>query len=140
MSYLGATSTPGIFRSDYFSGDGSTRVFTLSYGTGNESSLIVSISGVVQAAYTYSLSNGTITFDAAPPVGSNNIEIRYLGERVIVPPVLSADTFGIIRINSNIISENTVIPMGYNGSSTGPLQIASGKKVTVTSGSTWKII
>jgi hypothetical protein len=139
MSYLGNPPSVGTFRSDYFSGDGSTTTFTLSYGTGNESSVIVSISGVVQAAYTYSLNNGQIIFTGAPPAGTNNIEVRYLGERVMVNPALSADPYGIVRINSNVLNQNTIIGAGYNASSAGPLQIANNTVVTITSGSFWKI-
>jgi hypothetical protein len=140
MSYLGNPPSVGTFRSDYFSGDGSTTTFTLSYGTGNESSVIVSISGVVQAAYTYSLNNGQIIFTGAPPAGTNNIEVRYLGEKVLVNPYLSADSRGTLRINSNIISENVVISLGYNASYTGPIQIANGYNVVVSNNSVWKII
>jgi hypothetical protein len=140
MSYLGNPPSNGTFRSDYFSGNGSATTFTLSYGTGNESSVIVSVSGVVQAAYTYSLNNGQIIFSGAPPVGTNNIEVRYLGEKVLVNPYLSADTQGIIRINSNVINQNTVITQGYNGSSTGPIQIGTGYTVTISTGSVWKIL
>ena len=140
MSYLGVPPTVGTFRSDYFSGNGSTTTFNLTYGTGNESSVIVSVFGVVQAAYTYSLNNGQIIFTGAPPSGTNNIEVRYLGEKVIVNPYLSADSQGIIRINSNVISENVQITLGYNASSTGPLTIANNRTVNISTGSVWKII
>ena len=140
MSYLGQPPVSGTFRSDYFSGNNSTTTFNLTYGTGNESSVIVSIFGVVQAATTYSLNNGQIIFSGAPPSGTNNIEVRYLGEKVLVNPYLSSDTQGIIRINSNYINENTAISIGYNGSSTGPLTIANNRTVTIATGSTWKIL
>ena len=140
MSYLGNPPSTGIFRSDYFSGNGTSTTFNLSYGTGNEASVIVSIFGVVQAAFTYSLNNGQIIFSGAPPAGTNNIEVRYLGEKVLVNPYLSADSQGIIRINSNVISENVTIPLFYNGSTTGPVQIATGKTVYVSNNSTWKIV
>jgi len=140
LSYLGQPPVSGTFRSDYFSGNGSATTFNLTYGTGNESSVLAIISGVVQAAYTYSLNNGQIVFSAPPPSGTNNIEIRYLGEKVLVNPYLSADSFGIIRINSNIITTNTVITLGYNGSSTGPISIANGITVSVSNNSVWKII
>ena len=140
MSYLGNAPTVGTFRTDYFSGTGSTTTFNLSYPTGNEASLIVSISGVVQQASTYSLYNGQINFTQAPPSGTNNIEVRYLGEKVLVNPYLSADTYGIIRINANIISENVTITTGFNASSTGPLTVAPGKTVYVANNATWKIL
>ena len=140
MSYLGNAPISGSYRVDYFSGTGSATTFNLSYPTGNEASVIVSISGVVQQASTYSLMNGQIIFTQAPPSGTNNIEVRYLGDRLSVTPYLSADTYGIIRINANIISENVTITTGYNGSTTGPVQIANGKTVYISTGSTWKIL
>lgn len=139
MSYLGNQLLNGTFLSDYFSGDGSTTTYRLTYLTGNESSLIVSISGVVQAAYTYSLNNGQIIFSAPPPTGTNNVEVRYLGNRVSVNPALSADLYGIIRLNSNVLTENCTISMGYNASSAGPLTVANNVVVTVANGSVWTI-
>ena len=140
MSYLGQPPVSGTFRSDYFSGNGTATTFTLSYGTGNESSVIVSISGVVQQATTYSLNNGQIIFSGPPPSGTNNIEVRYLGEKVLVNPYLSADAYGIIRINSNVINQNVAITLGYNGSTTGPVAIGTGYTVSIASGSVWKIV
>lgn len=139
MSYLGNQLLNGTFLSDYFSGDGSTTTFRLTYLTGNESSLIVSISGVVQAAYTYSLNNGQIIFSAPPPSGTNNVEVRYLGNRVSVNPVLSADLYGIIRLNSSVLTENCTISAGYNASSAGPLTVANNVVVTIANNSTWTI-
>ena len=112
----------------------------MSYGTGNEASVVVTIFGITQQARTYSLNNGQLIFSQAPPVGTNNIEVRYLGERVSVSPYLSADSYGIIRINSTVISENVQIVLGYNGSTTGPVTIANNRTVAVATGSTWKII
>jgi hypothetical protein len=140
MSYLGALPTSGTFRTEYFSGDNTTTTFNLSFGTGNEASVIVSIYGITQQARTYSLNNGQLVFTQAPPVGSNNIEVRYLGEKVLVNPYLSADSQGILRINSNIITENVSVTLGYNASTTGPVTIANNRVVNVANGSVWKII
>ena len=139
MAYLGNQITGGTFRSEFFSGDGSTTSFALAYGTGNEASVIVSISGVKQATNTYALNSGYLVFTEAPPSGSNNIEIVYLGEKVVVNPYLSADTYGIVRINSNVLSENVSITTGYNASSAGPLTIANNVTVTIANNSTWTI-
>ena len=139
MAYIGNQLLNGTFRSEFFSGDGSTTSFALAYGTGNEASVIVSVSGVKQATNTYALSNGQLVFTEAPPSGTNNIEIVYMGDRVQVNPYLSADTYGIIRINSNVLTENCTIATGYNASSAGPLTIASGKTVTIANNSTWTI-
>lgn len=62
-----------------FSGDGSTTVFTMSSVPANSASLLVAISGVVQDPGTYTVSSTTLTFLTAPPSGSSNISVRYLG-------------------------------------------------------------
>jgi hypothetical protein len=139
MSYIGNSIINGTFRSEFFSGDGATTAYTLAYGTGNEASVIVTVSGVKQATNTYALSNGQLVFTEAPPTGTQNIEIVYMGDRVQVNPYLSADTYGIVRINSNVLSENVSITTGYNASSAGPLTIADGKTVTIANSSTWTI-
>ena len=139
MAYIGNSQINGTFRSEFFSGDDATTAFTLAYGTGNEASVIVSVSGVKQATNTYALINGQLVFTEAPPTGSNNIEIVYMGDRVQVNPYLSADTYGIIRINSNVLTENCTIATGYNASSAGPLTIADGKTVQLANNSTWTI-
>jgi hypothetical protein len=139
MSYIGNQQINGTFRSEFFSGDGTTTAYTLAYGTGNESSVIVSVSGVKQQTNTYALSNGQLVFTEAPPTGSQNIEIVYLGDRVQVNPYLSADSFGIVRINANILTENVSITTGYNASSAGPLTIANNVTVTIANNSTWTI-
>ena len=139
MAYIGNSQINGTFRSEFFSGDDATTAFTLAYGTGNEASVIVSVSGVKQATNTYALINGQLVFTEAPPTGSNNIEIVYMGDRVQVNPYLSADTQGIVRINANILTENVTISTGYNASSAGPLTLANNVVVTIANNSCWTI-
>jgi hypothetical protein len=45
----------------------------------NTSSIIIAVTGVVQDPSTYSVSGTTLTFSAAPPSGTSNISVRYLG-------------------------------------------------------------
>ena len=52
----------------------------------------------------------------------------------------SLGTNAIIRTNGKTISENITFAGTENGMSAGPLSIASGYTVTVTSGSTWNIV
>ena len=139
MSYIGNSPTSATFRSEFFSGDDSTTAFNLAYGTGNESSVIVSISGVKQKTDSYALINGQIVFTEAPPTGASNIELTYLGDKAMVTPYLSADTNGIIRINASTLTENCTITTGYNASSAGPLTIANGVVVQISNNSTWTI-
>lgn len=139
MSYLGNQLSGGSIVSEFFSGDGTTTAFTLSQTYGNEASVLVFIDGVRQNTLGYAVINAELVFDTAPPSGTNNIEIVYLGGKVVTNPYLSADTNGIIRINASTLTENVVITTGYNGSSAGPLTIANGVTVTVSNNSTWTI-
>jgi hypothetical protein len=83
MSYIGAQPTTGSFPFDQFSGNGSTTAFTLTYAPASTTSIIVAISGVVQNPNLYSIIGTTITFSPAPPTGTNNISVLYLGLPVI---------------------------------------------------------
>lgn len=139
MSYLGNQLLNGSFQSEYFSGNGSNTEFNLTYPHGNEASVIVSISGVKQKTNAYALVSGKIVFLVAPASGTNNIEVVYMGNRVLANPYLSADVYGVIRINPNTISENVTIPTLYNASSAGPLTIANNCTVTVANGAVWVI-
>ena len=66
-------------------------------------------------------------------------QLIFLGGAVKTTPYLSADTYGIIRINSNIISADAEITAGYNASSAGALTVATGVTVTVATGAEWTI-
>jgi hypothetical protein len=79
MAYIGNQPTTAAFVTDLFSGDGTTTAFTMSVSPANTASVLVAISGVVQSPDTYSTSGLTLTFSAAPPAGTGNISVRYLG-------------------------------------------------------------
>lgn len=79
MSYIGAEPTTASFPFDQFSGNGSTTAFTLTYAPASATSIIVAISGVVQNPNLYSIVGSTLTFSPAPPTGTNNISVLYLG-------------------------------------------------------------
>jgi hypothetical protein len=51
----------------------------MSVAPANTASALVAISGVLQDPSTYSVSGLTLTFSAAPPTGTGNISVRYLG-------------------------------------------------------------
>ena len=63
------------FTEDTFTGDGSDTTFTLSVAPPSDTSILVSVSGVIQPAGNYSLSSTTLTFSTAPP---NDAAIRVL--------------------------------------------------------------
>lgn len=96
-SGLGATNVV----IDSFSGNGSTVAFTLSGDAGNEQNTQVFIGGVYQQKSTYSLSGTTLTFSAAPPAGSSNIEVVWITPLAIGVP--SDDTITTSKIvNANV--------------------------------------
>jgi hypothetical protein len=79
MSIIGNPLTSMAFVTDFFSGTGSTTAFTMSVAPANTASALVVISGVVQDPSAYAVAGTILTFSAAPPAGSNNISVRYLG-------------------------------------------------------------
>lgn len=79
MSYVGNTPISAAFLTDTFSGTGSATAFTMTVAPANTSSIIVAVTGVLQDPSTYSVSGTTLTFSAAPPTGTSNISVRYLG-------------------------------------------------------------
>ena len=79
MSYIGAEPTTVAFLTDTFSGNGSTVAFTMSVAPATTTSILIAVTGVVQDPSTYSVSGTTLTFSAAPPSGTNNISVRYMG-------------------------------------------------------------
>ena len=79
MSYIGNQPTSVAFLTDQFSANGSGTVFTLSTAPANTSSILVAVSGVLQDPSTYSVAATTLTFSAAPPAGTGNISVRFLG-------------------------------------------------------------
>jgi len=79
MSYIGISPSTAAFPYDQFSGNGTTTAFTMSYAPASTTSMVVCISGVVQNPNTYSVTGLTLNFSPAPPTGTNNIGVLYLG-------------------------------------------------------------
>jgi hypothetical protein len=80
MAYLGNTPTQQAFTPavDYFSGNGSTTAFTLSRPVASAAQVQATIENVPQNPGTaFTVSGNTITFDGAPPSGTNNIYVYY---------------------------------------------------------------
>lgn len=79
MSYVGNQPTSAAFVTDQYNGTGSQTAFTMSVAPANTASILVNISGVTQDPTTYSVNGLTLTFSSAPPTGTGNISVRYLG-------------------------------------------------------------
>ena len=61
----------------------------------------------------------------------------WLGEGTTAPEGNSGD---IIRINQQVLNNSVTMVATDNGSATGPLTIASGKTITISSGATFKVL
>jgi hypothetical protein len=49
------------------------------------------------------------------------------------------DTYGIIKVNRQLLDEDVTIPANTNASSNGPLVINTNRTITITAGSSWTI-
>jgi len=87
VSYIGNTPITSSFLTDTFSGTGSATAFTMTLAPASTTSLLVVVTGVVQDPSTYTVSGTTLTFTGAPPSGTGNISVRYLGIQPIVTPI-----------------------------------------------------
>jgi hypothetical protein len=113
MSYVGNVPTTAAFPFDQFSGNGSTTAFSLSQAPASTTSIVVAVSGVVQNPNTYSVSGATLTFTAAPPSGTNNIGVLFLGLPSIVG-VPNAATVGISQLSATGSPSSTTFLRGDN--------------------------
>ena len=81
MAYIGKTPDYGTFEKQALTADGSTTTFSLNYTVGSSSSILVSVSGVVQEpeeAYNIASGGTTIVFTAAPDSGET-VFVIFLG-------------------------------------------------------------
>ena len=110
MAYIGNPLQSATFLTDTFSGDNSTVAFTLQVAPANSASIIVAVSGVLQDPSTYGLSGTTLTFSEAPPTGTDNISIRYLG---IPANVIDDTAYRTVTEFTAIAGQTTFTPSSY---------------------------
>ena len=122
MAFLGNLPTSATFAIDSFNGDNSTVNFTLREAPVTTSSILVFVGGIRQHTDTYSLSGTTITFSEAPPTGTNNIQVLFLGLGAsphvpsdfsvstikIQTSAITGDKIGLTAINANNIVDATI--------------------------------
>ena len=78
MATIGNQIVSAPYVNDVFSGTGSQTAFTLTFAPATTAAIAVHVAGVYQAPSSYTLSGTTLTFNSAPAVGSNNIQVLHL--------------------------------------------------------------
>jgi hypothetical protein len=115
-SATSAATYAGTQSVDRFNGTGSQTAFTLSSAPANgENNTMVFVSGVYQQKNTYSLSGTTLTFSAAPPSGTGNVEVMHMSQRAVETPADGSVTYpkfasGLVDIDLSSVSgsDNTI--------------------------------
>ena len=85
MAYIGKAPVNGFHSKQTLSTDGSTTTFTLDFTIADETSIIVSVGGVLQEPkVAYNLSGGgtSIVFTAAP-ASTDTAYIQFLGQAIV---------------------------------------------------------
>jgi hypothetical protein len=79
MAYIGNVPKTANFAIDTFNGDNATVNFTLRDAPATTSAILVFVGGIRQQTDSYTLSGTTLQFTEAPPTGTNNIQVLFLG-------------------------------------------------------------
>lgn len=86
-----------VFKSDTFTGDGSTVAYTLTESVTDGKHLLVTVAGVLQTPVSaYSASGTTLTFTAAPGNGASIVVRYYVGTTAVVPEDNSVTSIKIV--------------------------------------------
>jgi len=161
MSYLGGAPAKSLASptSQYFNGDGSTTVFTLNRAVNVSEDLEVFVNNVQQepgVGKSYTASGTSLTFDAAPSSGTTNVYVVYRGfsERAIRLEATGAAGAGyfqgengatgdttngkgdIFRVHEKQLDTSVTIAGTDNALCAGPLTLATGVIITVSTGGT----
>ena len=124
MAFLGNLPTSATFAIDTFNGDNSTVNFTLREAPVTTASILVFVGGIRQHTDTYSLSSTTLTFSEAPPTGTNNIQVLFLGLGAS-PHIPSDFSVSTIKIQTNAITGDKIAPATITGDKIGLTAITS---------------
>ena len=132
-SPLGFGVVTGGLTVQRYSGDGSTVAFTLATAPNTENNTQVYVSGVYQQKNTYEVSGTTLTLSAAPPIGTDNIE-------VVMISTLALGEIDSATVLAALVGQQ-VVAAGFTGTLDGVLgggtpAAVTGTALTLTTGST----
>ena len=140
MAFIGNLPTSATFAIDSFNGDNSTVNFTLREAPVTTSSILVFVGGIRQHTDTYSLSGTTLAFSEAPPTGTNNIQVLFLGLGAsphipsdfsvstvkIQTNAITGDKIAVGQITSNLIAANAVTTAAIADGAVNTSELAAG--------------
>lgn len=105
------------FVTDTFSGNSSTTVFTLTSDPGSANNTFVFVDGVYQQKSTYTVVGTTLTFSAAPPTGTSNIQVNYGGAYIIGIPAdgsVTTPKLGDLSVTTPKLADGSVTDAKLN--------------------------
>ena len=134
MAYIGNIPKTANFAIDTFNGDNSTVNFTLRDAPATTSAILVFVGGIRQQTDSYTLSSTTLQFTEAPPTGTNNIQVLFLGigTTTTVPADGTVSTIKIAsqavtgdKLGLNSIGGNAITALAITGDKIGLTAITS---------------
>jgi hypothetical protein len=163
------TTQSFISGTDSFNGTGSATNFTLSRIVNSTNDIQVVVNNVVQYPPNYSVSGTTLTISPAPSAGTNNVYVRYLSttlqtfapsqgtvglNQLATTGTPSTSTYlrgdmawaaagaqdNIFYENGQTVTADRTIGSTTNAMSSGPITIATGVTVTISTGGNWAIV
>jgi hypothetical protein len=111
MSYIGNNPDVNAFTItlDSFSGTGACTLYTLTRSISDPNAIEVVVNGVIQRPTTsYIIISGVLAFDEAPPLGTNNITVRYLAPVVVTFNQVTASQIQPNSVTQTAIAVNSV--------------------------------
>ena len=126
MAYIGNLPKTANFAVDTFSGNNSTVNFTLRDAPATTSAILVFVGGIRQQTDSYTLSGTTLQFTEAPPTGTNNIQVLFLG--IGTTTTVPADgTVSTIKIASQAVTGDKIALSTIGGNVISALAITGDK-------------
>jgi hypothetical protein len=126
MAYIGNVPKTANFAIDTFNGDGATVNFTLRDAPATTSAILVFVGGIRQQTDSYTLSGTTLQFTEAPPTGTNNIQVLFLG--IGTTTTVPADgTVSTIKIASQAVTGDKIALSTIGGNVISALAITGDK-------------
>ena len=126
MAYIGNLPKTANFAIDTFNGDNATVNFTLRDAPATTSSILVFVGGIRQQTDSYTLSERTLQFSEAPPTGTNNIQVLFLG--IGTTTTVPADgTVSTIKIASQAVTGDKLGLNSIGGNAISALAITGDK-------------